>query len=119
VTLVGRELRKQEAERRRKEEGRAERLDDADADRDADRRGGSAGGGGEDEDAETEQEGAFAPERVRPAAGGDEAGGEDDRVGAEDPRERGEPDGRGRRRMSGKAMLQNLPLALHSDSSPR
>ena len=46
------------------------------------------GGAGEDEDAEAGEEHALAPEGVRPAPGGHEQRGEDDRVGVQDPGQR-------------------------------
>jgi hypothetical protein len=87
VAALGRELRQQQAERGGHQERGAEPLHGPRGDQQPDRGRRSAGRGGGGEDRDAEQEGALAPERVRPAAGDDEEGRKDDCVGVEHPGE--------------------------------
>ena len=66
----------------------AGRLQHVGGDEEAERRGDGAQRGRGGEDGQTDEEGLLAPGAVGPAAGGHQRGGEDDRVGAQHPRQR-------------------------------
>ena len=85
--LLGREGGQEEAERGRDHHRRADRLQHAGADQEGDRGGGRAERRGDGEGEQAGDEDALAADPVGDPPGGDEQGGEDDRVAVQDPGE--------------------------------